>query len=178
MKKLLLLFALSLFASSTFAGHVIGGDITWVKTVNGQFIIELKVYRECGNGAAGIGTFQNVAGPNGGINVSLVSQEDISPICSGAGQVSCGSSSMGMGAVEMMTYRSSAITLPGTPPAAGWDFTWSICCFPNTVVNMSGSSASAYAKSTMYSGVSASSPYFVVSPNQVLTNQTQPLLIS
>ncbi len=176
MKKQLLLILLSLFSYVGFASHMLGGEITWEKTVNGQFIFELRLYKDCGMSSAGFGTTQTITGPNGAITVSLVSQLDISPICTGAGAISCGSLS-GSGAVEMWTYRNDGmsgrpapITLAGTPTAAGWDFTHSSCCMPSSVVNMNGPSSSAYyIKSTMFPGANVSSPYFTVTPNQILT---------
>lgn len=171
MKKQLLLIVLSLFSYGAFATHMLGGELTWEKTANGQFIFELRLYKDCGVGTAGFGTTQSITGPNGTISLSLVSQLDISPTCIGAGQLLCGSSSSGMGAVEMHTFRNTVpVTLQGTPPAAGWDFVHTTCCRPTTLVNLSGpGSTNYYIKSTMYPGASASSPYFTVAPTQMLT---------
>lgn len=171
MKKQLLLIVLSLFSYGAFATHMLGGELTWKKTANGQYIFELRLYKDCGAGTAGFGPTQTITGPNGTITLNLVSQVDISPICIGAGQISCGVSMSGMGAVEMHTYRNSTpISLQGTPPAAGWDFVHMTCCRPTSIVNMTGAGSSQYyIKSTMYPGASASSPYFTVTPTQILT---------
>ncbi|WP_417612384.1 T9SS type A sorting domain-containing protein [Owenweeksia hongkongensis] len=166
MKKLVLLLSLSLFASSTFASHLLGGEITWEKTANGQFVFELKLYKECGGFAAGLSSVQTIIGPNDTILVTQQSVVEISPVCLG-NQVSCITSTSGQGAVEMFTYRNTTpVTLAGTPPAAGWDFYFTQCCLPGTVNTNGGNH---HIVSTMYPGASSSSPYFAITPNQFLT---------
>ncbi|AEV33971.1 hypothetical protein Oweho_3016 [Owenweeksia hongkongensis DSM 17368] len=179
MKKSLLLLALSLFASSTFASHVLGGEITWEKTSTGQFIFELRLYKECGGTAAGLGSIQTIIGPNDTITVSLQSQLDISPVCLGSGQIACNTSTTGQGAVEMFTYRNTTpVTLTGVPPAAGWDFYFSHCCRPAGIVNLTNPTSAAYfLKSTMYPGAASSSPKFTRTVNQVLTNYNSTYIV-
>ena len=47
LKKTLLLVIIILIGHSSWASHLMGGEITWECQSNGQFIFQLKVYRDC-----------------------------------------------------------------------------------------------------------------------------------
>ena len=108
------------------ASHVMGGEITWECQANGQYILTLKVYRDCNginlptnNHIIEIHNYPN-ANQKTDIGVSFVSAKDISPVCLGN---PC-SGSGGVGAIEEYVFRSAPITIAGVPPANGWTFTW------------------------------------------------------
>jgi len=63
MKKIFLIFSLFIFSQSTFATHLMGGEITWKCLKNGpdvgKYIFTMKVYRDCSGTT--VGTFtQNI----------------------------------------------------------------------------------------------------------------------
>ena len=40
------------------------------------------------------------------------------------------------GSVEEYVYQSAPVNLPGVPPAAGWSFTWDLCCRNGAITNL------------------------------------------
>lgn len=169
MFKRLLVAGFILMGLTTTASHMKGGEITWKKTSSGQFIFELRVYRECGTGAASFPPTQIISGPNGNINLSRDTAYSVNPNCTGPGQIVC--NVLGYGGTEVHVYRSSPISLQGTPPTSGWKFTHTACCRAAGVVNLTNSGGSSfYLESVMYPGAAASSPKFAAHPNEILTN--------
>ena len=168
MRKLLVLF-LSFFSLSATASHVLGGNITWDCLGNNQYQFSLVVYRECSLSTASLPGGQTINGPNGNIAANLMSAVDISSQCSGGSGVFCGMTGAAQGAVEKYTYRSSVITLTGSIPNTGWEFSWSNCCRPGTMVNTN--TGPYFISSKMYpSNVScSSSPEFVANMANGLT---------
>lgn len=134
MKRLVILLIGFLFSfSEANASHVMGGDITWT-CQGGSYVFQLTFYRDC-NGADVNAVSVNVDVWNhptiSQIPVSFFSRTDVSPICSqvagGPNPLTCGSGAFGgngLGAIEKVIYRSAPMALPGTPPAAGWIFTY------------------------------------------------------
>lgn len=165
--RLLSFLFFALFAFSASATHMLGGGITWEKTVSGQFVFELTLYRECGAGSVSLSPNQNIDGPNGVISVSRTSVVDITPVCSGPGAINCSTSPAGVGGVEMNVYKSAPITPQGTPPVNGWVFSHTQAARSATVNVPSGGMF--YFESLMYPGGGASSPKFVETPNHILT---------
>ncbi len=159
-------------AKEARASHLLGGEIVWdcIETGanKGKYIFTLVLYKECASGTAGLGTTQNIVGPNGNISCSLVSQTDISPSCAGGSGIFCGMTSgippnttaSGNGAVEKYVYKSSSngISLFGTPPAAGWEFYWTSCCRPGGVLNTFSGGYYLRAKMYPYTPVGATAP--------------------
>ena len=162
MKKILSFIALLFFGLNLSASHYMGGTVSWVKNSSGQFIFEVKIYRDCGmGGATYVSNILN--GPNGNITLSTDTVIDISPNC-----VSCGTSMTGSGATALHVLKSAPVTLQGTPPASGWSFYWMDSARPSGTVNTN--SGSYFIESRMYPGYSSSSPSFVEGKAQVLTN--------
>lgn len=135
--------SLFLFTDSARASHLMGGEITWTCQGGGQFVFVLKLYRDC-NGVS-IGNTQTLYVDNhpviGQIPMNLVSQTDISPQCNPAGPViSCAAAQTNPpvpGAVEEFVFHSAPILLSGTPPAAGWIFSYVTCCRNPALTNIS-----------------------------------------
>jgi len=141
---------LFVFANTSQASHLMGGEITW-KCVKigpdaGKYIFTVKVYRDC-QGVA-ISTTMNLDVHNvpGLTIIPLIylGNNDISPICNitdgansafSCGGVNLGSAGNGAGAVEEHIYQSNPIIIPGTPDANGWHFTWSSCCRNSAITN-------------------------------------------
>ena len=134
MIRSLLIFICLSFGTTSFASHILGGDITWACDGNGDYIFQLVFYRDC-NGAdvntvnvdLDVWNHPTITG----IQVDFVSREDVSPICTqvsgGPAPFLCGSGAFGgngIGAIEKIIYQSAPITLNGTPPAEGWIFTY------------------------------------------------------
>ncbi len=174
---------------SLFASHLMGGEITWACQGNGQYIFNLKFYRDCN----GINTPNSVAmsvfnHPTiNTINLLLVSQTDISPTCNIAGPgISCTnaenqpgwptSGSPVAGAVQESVYQSAPITMSGIPPPQGWIFAYSDCCRNGSLTNLQNASSFGFTlRASMYSfnGQNAdpcfdSSPTFLESPSTVI----------
>ncbi len=149
MKKIALIFAIlfGLLSFESKATHLAGGEITWECLPNGNYIFTLILYRDCGTGTAGLPTgaqtLQNSGGGN--ISCSFISLTDVSPTCYNGGVgVGCGAVTSGNGAIEQAIYKSGQVTLTGTPPAAGWTFTWSSCCRPVSITNVNNPSSQSY----------------------------------
>ena len=143
---LLLLTSINLSAS-----HLLGGEITWECKLNGKYQFTLVLFRDCGGGVT-LPTAAQTLGNNAGVSISCtyVSTEDVLTSCY-LGTTSCSGSSAGQGKIQKFIYRSGDVQLTGTPPAGGWYFSWTSCCRPGTISNLSNSaSAGYYLKSVMY----------------------------
>lgn len=100
--------------------------------------------------------------------------------------------------MEKVTFQSGEITLHGAPPPGGWYFSWSSCCRPSTVTNITNPAGQSYhLRAYMYpfvapggtTAVSAgdtatgvatcydSSPYFLEEPQaRVCANESNTLI--
>lgn len=164
--KNILLGLFTFFTFGLHASHILGGSVHWTKTSNGQFIFEVHVMKECGAGSASYIDL-TLDGPNGSIALTQDTVFEVSPVCTGGGQVSCGISVPGMAAVKVHVLKSAAISLSGTPPASGWDFVWT-SAGRQFAVNMVGG-ANYCIKSTMYPGGDVSSPKLVGDVNMIIS---------
>ncbi len=173
MRHLILTFAL-LFSIHSFASHLLGGNITWECAGNNQYIFTLELYKDCSASATTFAPTKIINGPNGTMTLNLVSVKDFS--------IACYNNSNGCGNIaavgtELWTYKNSTpVTLTGTPPPAGWEFSHFDCCHANTVNN--GANVPVYIRSRMYSsGIAScySSPYFISNPSQPITSYNNSL---
>lgn len=160
------------------ASHLMGGEITWTCQGNGQFVFHMKLYRDC-NGATGppsasLDVFNHPTLTT--IAMNLISQTDISPQCNAIGPaISCSNSTPGQGAVEEFIYQSSAITIAGTPPPAGWIFAYQNCCRNAAITNITNASLYGFtlrAKMFAYNNMNTNpcydnSPEFLESPKTI-----------
>ena len=190
MKKIILVLVILFTFSNVNASHLLGGEITWKCLKSGpnqgEYIFTMKLYRDCD----GITLSQTpetldmwgAGAPLTTITLDFDTAVDISPICdvinSGYPALDCVTNPVG--AVEEYIYISQPIALPGIPPAAGWHFTWSSCCRPSSVVNLTNASSAGYTlRASMFpyfvNGVQVpvgpcfdSSPIFNESPNTII----------
>jgi hypothetical protein len=131
MRTIILLLILILYGLNSYATHLMGGEITWKCLPNGQFQFYMKVYRDCNSGFINIDVSNGIQvynyptpnSPTFSIPITLISLKDISNGC-----FSCQNPGGSAGAVEEYLFSSSPITLTGTPPAAGWIFSYDGCC--------------------------------------------------
>jgi hypothetical protein len=142
------LFLTSLFLSfQLLASHVMGGAITYVHLGGNTYQFELTFYRDC-NGADVNPVSENLRVWNhpslSNIPVLFVSRTDLSPSCNavagGPGPLLCGTGNNGgngIGAIEKVIYRSAPVALSGTPPAAGWAFTYENFSRSSAISNLS-----------------------------------------
>lgn len=145
LSKILSFLGALLMSASLSATHLLGGEIYWECTSSGDYIFTLVLYRDC-TGISMPGSNQTINGPAGNITVSRVSVTDVSPQCPDpAIALDCNAGDPG--AIEKGVWRSSPVSLSGTPPAGGWEFSWSSCCRP-TLENTGASSY--YLRSKMY----------------------------
>jgi hypothetical protein len=171
---LILAFFILGIAQQAKASHLTGGSITWECTSAGQYKFRLTLYRDC-TGAGAPTTPQTLVN-NAGVTVSC-SPTSVTYINSECGALPCAATPNGyIGAMERHVYVSGPITLTGTPPPAGWEFSWSSCCRPSST-NLIGQS-NIYLRAFMYDFGNPSSknnsPQFQSTTNITLcTNQNQ-----
>lgn len=162
-----------LFTVRLSATHAYGGEITWKCFSSGpnagKFKFYMTLYRDCGTGNAtlpGSTVVLNSNSPAASITLTQVGvNADVSPTCYlSPSPIRCNVSASGQGALEEAKYESSFITLNGTPPPSGWQFTYSLCCRPNTISNLANpGSTSLFLRATMY-------PYLVNGTAQNASN--------
>lgn len=177
----LLLICLLLVAGKLNATHLMGGEITWECQGNGRYIFSMKLYRDCNGVPLVLPVMLRVHNhPSlSSIPLNLISKTDISPKCNGSGPtISCLSADGNdAGAVEEFIFRSNPINLPGTPPAAGWVFTFDDCCrnaaISNLVISPNASGFTLRATMYAFQGANAgtcfdSSPVFAQVPAVII----------
>ena len=132
-KSIILLTVFVLASFSGNASHSLGGDITW-KCVGGEYVFQLTFYRDCNEAdinpvSENIGVWNHPTLSQ--IQVDFISRTDMSPLCTqvagGPQPLTCGigaNGGNGSGAIEKIIYQSAPITIIGTPPSAGWIFTY------------------------------------------------------
>lgn len=138
-----ILFVLFFMSQSSFASHLLGGEIVWECLPSGQYRFTLTLYRDC-TGVPLTATTQNISrcgGSSGSILCTKIATNYINkdcnaPTCLGATTTSGPNGTPYIGAIEQHIYRSAPVTLTGTPPPSGWRFEWSSCCRPGTVTNL------------------------------------------
>ncbi len=159
--------AILFFSISSSATHIIGGNITWECVGTNQYIFTLEAYKDCSLNSATFTSTQIISGPQGNITVNLASVESMVISCY-ADSNRCGFTNPA--ASELWTYKSLPIILYGTPPPAGWDFTFELCCHPVTV--NTGNLTGVLIRSKFYNDRASggySSPYFISNPLQHIT---------
>lgn len=163
MKRVLTLLLAYLFVTSAQASHLLGGEITWQCKSNGKYVFTLSFYRDCG-GANMSQTAQFISN-NAGVSISCayVSTTDITPSCY-TGSTACTGALSGQGIMQKYIYRSGEITLTGSPPVGGWEFTWNLCCRPSSISNGSANQGF-FLRSVMY-------PYTPTGSNNPLSTGT------
>ncbi len=185
----LLLVVLIVLSQRSVASHLMGGEITWTCQGNGQFVFEMKLYRDC-NGVAPLANV-NLSVFNHpvitAIPLALVNQVDISPSCNVIGpQVTCAAATQQpgwptsatpiAGATEEYVYRSNPITIAGTPPTQGWIFAYSDCCRNAAITNLQNPNTAGFTlRAIMYpynnqntSPCYDNSPTFLESPKTII----------
>ena len=127
MKKIIGFFAVLLgLAMPSSATHLLGGEITWTCLTSGsdagKFVFELRLYRQCGG--AGLGGTATMNSSIGTISLTRTSQLDVSPKCEFANQgPNCSDPNRDENAIEEHIYESQPMSITGTPPTGGWNFT-------------------------------------------------------
>ena len=175
-----ILISFFLFNSQVNASHLMGGEITWECNGSGQFIFNMKIYRDCNgiSGPSGVSLTVSNCSSLTTIPMNDISQTDISPVCDAAGPaITCaGATGSTAGAVEEFVYQSNPITISGTPPAAGWIFTYTDCCRNASITNLVGASGYGFtlrAKMYAYNNQNTdpcydSSPIFTEKPATII----------
>lgn len=147
------------------ASHILGGEITWDCLGSGQYYMKLTLYRDC----TGIGlntSTQSISGPFGNIPLGRKSIETLNPICADpANSYGCPGDVTTfppfLGSIERHVYADT-ISLSGTPPSSGWEFSYVYCCRDYLVNSSVGSGY--YIHSTMFNDPSngcSGSPTFL-----------------
>jgi hypothetical protein len=194
MKKLLLICMFYMLFIPTHATHYMGGEITWECLPNGNYRFILKLYRECytsnGGSAATFGATETMYSTVPGlpsITMTRILQTDMSPVCNPSPdfqpKIFCPGLANGaanMGALQLNLYTSDAsypngVTLIGTPPAQGWEFSSRTCCRNPCTNIINASSLGFRLRAYMYSfnGQNASpcfdsSPVFAEIPHSIM----------
>ncbi|MEP7265049.1 MAG: hypothetical protein ABI772_11155, partial [Bacteroidota bacterium] len=136
MRRLILAIVLTFTVFSGYSSHMMGGEITWRCSGN-NYVFYLKIYRDCRGSSFTTATQQITVSGNpsiSSINCAFVSLTDLSaPGCG----YSCADINPPQGATEEYVFKSAPINLgAGTPPAAGWVFSWNLCCRNNSIQNI------------------------------------------
>ena len=185
MFKVLSIVVFLLASFGTQASHVMGGEITWSCSGGNAYEFQLVFYRDC-NGAEVNVISEDIRVWNhptlNTIQLNFVSREDISPTCTvvpgSPPMLECGSGSAagnGVGAIERITYISDPIIIDGSPPEAGWIFTYENFSRSNAVSNLSNPSTFGITlaakifenQNNIASSCTDSSPSFLQPPNFV-----------
>ena len=156
---LFLSFFLFLGINEFKASHTLGGEISWFCDANGNYIFEMKFYRDCsgiswGYGEETISIFGSPLPTNAfgnPINSILLRPDsarfeinnngDMSPKCDPllGNQLQCPNqnNTAANGIIQVFYYRSDPIQLSGKPGPTGWVFRWeSACCRPGNMENV------------------------------------------
>lgn len=133
MRKFCFAFLLSLFSLSGFAKHLVGGEIYYDCLGNNNYLITLKLYRDCNGGGAGydaqasIGVFNSSGGL---VNNLLVNFPGSTPVSYTPNPCLIPPSNI---CVEQATYT---VTVNLPPSAGGYDIAYQRCCRNNTIINL------------------------------------------
>lgn len=166
MKNLFLSF-LAFLSFGSFGSHYLGGNISWTKNSSGQFIFELRVYKDCGVGTATY-VSSTMYGPQGAISMTLDTIIDYTPECTG-NKITCGVWGSGQGAIQMYVFKSTPQTLTGTPPSSGWVFYWTDSARPSSSL-VNTNSSGLYFESRMFDSNTYGSPVFIEKYPEPLTS--------
>lgn len=153
---------LSSFFVQTRATHLLGGDITWQCNGSGNYVFQLRIFRDCSGPSISIaGQSLRVWNHPSLLQIPLnfVSQSDISPNCTevpgGAPQIDCASGNPN--AVEEYIFQSAPVNLNAVPPAQGFAFTWDAFSRPVSDNLQNASTFGLTLRSFMYSNGGANS---------------------
>ncbi len=129
--RFILIFLFIIFQSAQLkASHIMGGEITWECLGSGEYVFNVKVYRDCegvslpGNGhQIEIHNYPTI-GQKRSFSLYRSSLLDISPACLNSPCDPDRRSPKTPGAVEEHTFKTQPIQLTGEPPSSGWVITW------------------------------------------------------
>ena len=122
-----------------------GGEISFICQGGGQYEFTLKLYHSCNS--VGLAPTEQISGPQGTIVLYPSDSGNVVPSCFDPNATGCAGS---VYAGVAWTAYTGTTTLTGTPPANGWDFSWSSCCRKNSVDNVSGSPGGYFFRTSMY----------------------------
>ena len=155
-QQILTLLFFSIINSQMLLGtHIIGGEVSHEYIGNHNYIVELKVYRDC-SGIVMTSPYSEIDirridyyGDNMTIIPDLISVADVTGVCSVEPTICAGVSNATYG-IEEYLYRDT-INVPFDISSGGVLFEWSICCYPNTLTTLPSSNTnSLYAYSIAY----------------------------
>ena len=163
------------FVLTTFivhANHIVGGNLTWSCLGTGEYIFQVKLTIDCNAnvGQPGVNQIKVWNHPTiSSINVSYVSETDISPYCNvvtgSPSALSCNTPLPGT--LKEFLYQSAPVTITGVPPTQGFHFTYSNFSRGNAidnVINPTSIGITLHASMYSYNGQDAS-PCFDSSPD-------------
>ena len=135
--KYFLLFLLSLECLSANASHIVGGEITWTCSGNGEYIFKVKLFKDC-NGIPPptvMSITTNAPGWSSGIPCNNITTTDVSS--TGPGCPTCANPAGQLSSILEVVYTSDPILIVGVPPIDGWYFYYVDCCRNAAVTNLS-----------------------------------------
>jgi len=162
---------------SSYANHIVGGNLTWSCLGTGEYIFQVKITIDCNTNVLQPGVQQIKVWNHPtliSIPVLYVSETDISPICktvnSGPSQISCNGQQAG--SLKEFIYQSAPINITGVPPIGGFHFTYSNFSRGSNLANIQNPSTTGttlHASMYSYNGQAAdpcfdSSPKFTFNP--------------
>jgi len=151
LRRILTVLVFTLMAFQSQATHQLGGEIIWKCKPNGKYQFTMILYRECGSSVTLPTTTQTLSGPQS-VSVNYITTQTVTPSCyAGTEPCQAGTGLSGLGRMQKYIYRSGDIVLTGSPPASGWTFSWTSCCRPQSVGNITNAGSQGYyLRATMY----------------------------
>ena len=154
------------------ANHIVGGNLTWACLGTGEYIFQVKLTIDCNAnvGQPGVNQIKVWNHPTiSSINVSYVSETDLSPNCNvvSGGPLALSCNTPLPGTLKEFLYQSAPITITGVPPAQGFHFTYSNFSRGNAIDNITNPTSTGitlHASMYAYNGLDAS-PCFDSSPD-------------
>lgn len=183
--KTILLLAFLFFTSSLLATHVVGGGITYTKIENDNYLLEVKLYRDCSPGTAQLPGNVNVQcrrgndGSNpGNFGAHVLPLISVTPL-----QPAVPACAFDPGiCVEEAIYQ-AVVTIPDGP--GGYHLYYTICCRNGTILNITnplGARETFYAyipeRGTILPDVNSSPQFTGVPPVYVCAGQPLDLSFS
>jgi hypothetical protein len=166
MKRFLLVAFALLLSLTSFANHLLGGEITWECNANGTYTFQVVLYRDCSSTPLP-GSIVNLDW-NGSASPIVCNAVDTSVISPGNGSINC-DTTIFYTPVERYVYRSAPIVIQGPIPSTGYHFTSSQQARPATDNTTNGAANGYLLRAVMYpysqgGGPQAVNPCFDSSP--------------
>lgn len=132
-KNLILATLMLVLSFSSMASHFTGGEITYTHISGDNYVVTLKIYRDC-DGISFGNTVSLQSVPGGSFTLNLVSTVDVTLLC--PGQTSPCAPGGGSGGIEELTYTGNRNFIP-LGGGGTYTISYSSCCRNGDITNSS-----------------------------------------